>query len=92
MGFRAIDRGPADAIPFREGGAYVGRGLPAVRFGDPRVPYVLARIGHPVMFVTTVLFALRFLRTFEAQRAAREAAVPRAGEPHFAHIRKGGVS
>ncbi|HSN13950.1 MAG TPA: DUF2249 domain-containing protein, partial [Anaeromyxobacteraceae bacterium] len=44
--------------------------LHTVRMGDPTIPYTLATIGYPGLLVTTVAFAVRFLRAFEARQAA----------------------
>jgi nitric oxide reductase subunit B len=44
--------------------------LHTVRMGDPTIPYTLASIGYPGLLGTTLAFAVRFLRAFEAQQAS----------------------
>ncbi len=47
--------------------------------GDPTLPYVLAGIGYPGLFLTTLLFVWRFLASMEARVA--EAALSPAPNP-----------
>jgi nitric oxide reductase subunit B len=44
--------------------------LPRVRIdGDPTLPYLLADVGYPGLFVVTLLFVWRFLASLEARTA-----------------------
>src|SRR5699024_8150422 len=43
-------------------------GLETVRLGDPTIPYILAAIGYTGLIVFTILFAIRFLKSFEARQ------------------------
>ena len=51
--------------------------LPRVRVGgDPTLPYLLAGIGYPGLFLVTLLFVWRFLASMEARAAAAQPSLP----------------
>ncbi len=43
-------------------------GMKSVRLGDPVIPYILAFIGYGGLFLTTIIFAMRFLKSFEVRQ------------------------
>ncbi|MBW7870284.1 MAG: cbb3-type cytochrome c oxidase subunit I [Flavobacteriia bacterium] len=43
-------------------------GMKSVRLGDPVIPNILAFIGYGGLFLITTLFAIRFLKAFEARQ------------------------
>jgi len=49
--------------------------------GNPTLPYLLAGIGYPGLFLTTLLFVWRFLASMEARVTAAAASMAAGGPP-----------
>jgi nitric oxide reductase subunit B len=49
--------------------------------GNPTLPYLLAGIGYPGLFLTTLLFVWRFLASMEARVTAAAASAAAGGPP-----------
>jgi nitric oxide reductase subunit B len=49
--------------------------------GDPTLPYLLAAVGYPGLFLTTLAFVARFLASLEERASVRRAAPVKAPAP-----------